>query len=1042
VPAAAAVPSIDTSEDRTADMDRPKRCHRTASSVIGWFALASIWIVAARASGDDAKKNVTGPLAPEEAAAALDVFPGLEVQLFAHEPMVVNPTDMDIDARGRIWVTEGVNYRQWKGLKPEGDRIVILEDNDGDGRAERLKVFYQDPSVNAALGICVLGKHVIVSCSPRVFVFTDEDGDDRPDQKRVLFDGISGVQHDHGVHAFVFGPDGKLYFNMGNDGKELRTPSGDPVIDLAGNAVKANGKPYRQGMVFRSNFDGSAVETLGHNFRNNYEVAVDSFGTLWQSDNDDDGNRGVRINYVLEFGNFGYTDEATGAGWSAKRTNLEGDVPIRHWHQNDPGVVPNLLQTGAGSPTGICVYEGELLPEVFRGQVLHCDAGPNVVRAYPVKPNGAGYKATTVDLVKGRDSWFRPADVCVAPDGAVFIADWYDAGVGGHAMADNRLEAVRGRIYRVAPPGHKPRVPALDLESPRGAVEALKSPSLAVRYLAWQRLHELGGAAEAALSPLWKDGTPRLRARALQLLARVKGREAHYVEEAKADRDPDIRITALRIARGIGQERGLDVLALVRRLVRDPSPLVRRECAIALRHLDSTAVPELWAELALQHDGKDRWYLEALGVGAARQEDACFAAWLERAGEAWDSPAGRDIVWRSRSKDVPLLLLSILTDPATPASERLRFLRAFDFLSGEEREKVLVDLLASEDPLLSSEALERVRDFDPEGRSEHRRLLDRLLERSKGKPALVDLVRRFKLRGRADEVFDVLRSHAADSAGAAAARVLLDQGEGERLRKAIEGEDAGLGVKVAHALGNSDDDRAVALLAPLASADERDPAVVGQAARALARTRAGARKLLELAKEGKLAESARTVAGLALSMNPSREVREEARELFPPPASGDASPLPPLRRLVEMKGSAAEGEKVYDKLCADCHQVGGRGKELGPNLSEIGTKLGRDALFLSILDPNAGVSFNYEGTVLRLKPANEVVGIVVSETAESITLKTQGGIVTQYPKGDLLQRRPLNLSIMPAGLQASMSRQDLVDLVEYLAAQRKKEVGG
>ncbi|MFM9196891.1 MAG: dehydrogenase, partial [Planctomycetia bacterium] len=113
--------------------------------------------------------------------------------------------------------------------------------------------------------------------------------------------------------------------------------------------------PYRQGMVFRCKPDGSDFEVLGHNFRNNYEVAVDSFGTLWQSDNDDDGNKGVRINWVMEYGNYGYVDELTGAGWRAPRTNLEAEVPQQHWHLNDPGVVPNLLMTGGGSPCGLCV---------------------------------------------------------------------------------------------------------------------------------------------------------------------------------------------------------------------------------------------------------------------------------------------------------------------------------------------------------------------------------------------------------------------------------------------------------------------------------------------------------------------------------------------------------------------------------------------------------------------------------------------------------------------------------------------------------------
>src|SRR6185436_10118547 len=348
---------------------------------------------------------------------------------------------------------EGANYRismhaDWGIIREGGDRIQVLEDSDGDGVADKASTFYQDPSVNAALGICVLGNKVIVSSAPNVFVLTDTDGDGKADKRELLFTDIKGFDHDHAVHAFVFGPDGKLYFNFGNAGEQLRLPSeglksiplhglidkeemkkGALVTDLAGNPVRASKppKPYGQGMVFRCDLDGSHFETLGHNFRNNYEVAVDSFGTLWQSDNDDDGNRGVRINYVMEFGNFGYTDEMTGANWGvnwkkaqAKGVKDEEKSPY-HWYQQDPGVVPNLLHTGNGSPTGITVYEGTLLPAVFRNQVIHCDAGPRVVRAYPVKNDGAGYKAETVNILNSPDSWYRPADVCVAPDGSLLI---------------------------------------------------------------------------------------------------------------------------------------------------------------------------------------------------------------------------------------------------------------------------------------------------------------------------------------------------------------------------------------------------------------------------------------------------------------------------------------------------------------------------------------------------------------------------------------------------------------------------------------------
>src|SRR5438105_10553845 len=169
-----------------------------------------------------------GPEAARASLRSFSVAEGLESSLFASEPMVHNPTDMDIDARGRVWITEGVNYRssfqKWGVLQPEGDRIVILEDTNRDGVADKETVFYQDPSVNTALGICVLGNKVIVSDSPHVFVLTDTDGDGKADKRELLFTGIGGKDHDHGVHAFVFGPDGKLYFNMGNAGKQRCNP--------------------------------------------------------------------------------------------------------------------------------------------------------------------------------------------------------------------------------------------------------------------------------------------------------------------------------------------------------------------------------------------------------------------------------------------------------------------------------------------------------------------------------------------------------------------------------------------------------------------------------------------------------------------------------------------------------------------------------------------------------------------------------------------------------------------------------------------------
>lgn len=671
--------------------------------------LASAVVALSLVAHGDATRS--GPGNAKAQLAQMKVADGLEVGLFGLEPMVVNPADMDVDHRGRVWVTEGANYRssfqKWGVLRPDGDRIQILEDTDGDGIADKAKTFYQDLSINTALGICVLGNKVIVSSAPYIFVLTDTDGDDVADKRELLFTtDVGQADHDHAAHAFVFGPDGKLYFNCGNAGRVLRRPAqkdlplhgkltkeqiegGTLVKDASGREISDKGRPYRQGMAFRCDIDGSNVEVLGHNFRNNYELAVDSFGTVWQSDNDDDGNQGVRINYVMEGGNFGYSDEMTGAGWGQKRTGWESEVPKRHWHLNDPGVVPNFVQTGAGAPTGIAVYEGDLLPAVFRGQVVHCDAGPRVVRAYPATQDGAGYAGTVTDILTSADDWFRPSDVAVGPDGALFVADWNDSGVGGHFMADQKLETMTGRIYRVAPKGNRPTVPKLDLKSAKGAVAALRSPNHETRYLAWNALHAMGGKASKELKKAWNGTEPRQRARALQLLARIKGNELKQVTEALKDTDSDIRVAGLRLAR----ELGLDLIAVAGPLVDDPSPQVRREVAIALRGSSAPAAPALWAKLAARHDGKDRWYLEALGIGADRQWDAYLGAYLAAVGDRWDTPAGRDVVWRSRSKQTPALLVKMITDKKTTEPEKQRYLRAFDFINGPEKEAALLQLL-------------------------------------------------------------------------------------------------------------------------------------------------------------------------------------------------------------------------------------------------------------------------------------------------------------------------------------------------------------
>jgi putative membrane-bound dehydrogenase-like protein len=991
---------------------------------------------------------------PAKAVSNLDVHPELKATLFASEPQITNPTNLDIDHRGRVWLCDVVNYRGNNGRRKEGDRILILEDTDGDGVADKVKTFYQGRDIDSAMGICVLGNKVIVSASPNVFVFHFDD-DDKVTKREVLFTKTGQPQHDHSAHSFVFGPDGRLYWNFGNTGGAVHDKNGKPVVDIHGNVVNDRGKPYRQGMVFRCDMDGSNFDVLGHNFRNNYEMTIDSFGTIWQSDNDDDGNQGVRINYVMEYGNFGYVDEMTGAGWQAKRTNMEKTKPLQHWHLNDPGVVPNLLQTYAGSPTGICMYEGNLLPKAFlpspsgRGAggegnaavILHCDALPSVVRAYPAKADGAGYKASIVNILDGnkKNNWFRPADVCVAPDGSLFVTDWYDPGVGGHQQRDSD----RGRIFRVAPPGVKYNVPKTKFDTIEDNIEALKNPNLATRYIAWTNLHKLGAKAEPALLKLYASKVPHERARALWLLGRIEGKGDEYVRLATADRDLDIRVVGIRLARQLN----IDVLGPKGIEANDLAIL--RECAIALRHEKSNSTPTTWATLAMFHQGKDRWYLEALGIGAEGNWDAFLGKYLNEIKDAKLQPhesGYRDIIWRSRAAMTPSLLAEIVSSNKTPSDELPRMFRAFDFQKDSDiKTAALVQLAFGDylDParraLITSEAIARLKTFDIKKNPKHAAALGKVLDDAKGTTRFVEMVGKFGVSERYPVLLELAQKQPGEQLGVDAIRVLLDRDQVKLIQDGLASKDKMLASNTAQAIASAGHDKANGLLLPIIHDDKQDLELRRQATRALARNKAGAAELIKLAQSKKLARELEVAASSVLLASSMKDIRAQAEKLFPAPTTKDKKAFPTIVELVKIKGNVANGQSVFAKAgtCAKCHQVNGEGKNVGPDLSEIGKKLSREAVYESILYPSASISHNFETYIVETKKGTTANGLLVSKTDAEISIKDAESIVRTFKMNEVESVTKSAVSLMPADLHQAISTQELTDVVEYLLTLRE-----
>ncbi|MEJ7738626.1 MAG: PVC-type heme-binding CxxCH protein [Chitinophagaceae bacterium] len=916
----------------------------------------------------------------------------LEATLWAESPMFYNPTNMDVDIKGRIWVTEAVNYRDYNNdpstflHHPKGDRIMILEDTNGDGIADTSKVFVEDRDLISPVGIAVIGNKVVVSCSPNMIVYTDDNGDDVPDKKEIFLNGFGGKDHDHSLHAVCAGPDGNWYFNAGNAGPHIVTDragwtlrSGSIYVGGSpysrgnqGNQKSDDGKVWVGGLALRIKPDGTGLKVMGHNFRNSYEIIPDSYGNLWQNDNDDQVVT-CRTTWLMEGGNAGYFSSDGTRYWHADQRPGQ-DIFNAHWHQDDPGVMPAGDRSGSGAPSGIVINESDILGEHYLGLLLSADAGRNVVFGYYPALKRSGYDlgkrsnfiSSLVEDNKGyvwndsvqnqrEEKWFRPSDVTIGTDGAIYVTDWYDPVVGGHQMKDQKGY---GRIYRISPKNKKLTAPQIDLNTVSGQLLALKSPAINVRNQGFEKLRQQGDQSVQTVKSLLADKNYYIRARAVWLLAQLgQAGEAEVVKVLNST-DPQLRATAYRALR----QSVTDILPYAARIASDSSAFVRREVAVSLSGLPFEKTKNIFIELIKSFDGEDRWYLETLGTGLQGHEPEMYAEVIKLFAE--NKPASQwnnqmtALAWRLHPVEAVKDLTARANDALLSANERQAALTALSFINDKTAADAMVNLSKSKLQDVAEQAA-------------------------------------YWLSFRQTNDWYTLLDWSKLSLNTGYERKLAQM----KVKKEI-------------------------ILDEHQSTYERRNRVQQMAADSV-----GAQLLIGLAAEKRLPELMVPFVEEKIFKNPDASIRVLAGSYFKRPGAGKVFPI---QEISNLPADVKRGKAIFTGHCSSCHKVSNEGNTIGPDLTTIGKKFDKTALLDAIINPSAAIVFGYEPWLISTKDGESLYGFLLSENKETLVIKDISGQKHVIRISKISSKIRQEKSFMPDPVDGGLTEQNLADVARYL----------
>lgn len=340
---------------------------------------------------------------------------------------------------------------------------------------------------------------------------------------------------------------------------------------------------------------------------------------------------------------------------------------------------------------------------------------------------------------------------------------------------------------------------------------------------------------------------------------------------------------------------------------------------------------------------------------------------------------------------------------------------------------------------LTMEVIKRVKDFNMATASPKvRQSVARYLATNRGSKEYYGFIERFNVVDEKDNLLQFGVSKAGTVEAANAFKTLIKLGQLELLKSTIVSAEPAKVSALLDTLSLSQSKEAAGVILHCINDTKATPEFKTAAVRSLGKSRNGENILLDAVKQQTLPGDLKLAAGEVLNASNDAKIKAAAAELLPMPKGLGDKPLPPISKLVAMKGNAGNGHTVYTKLCLACHKVNDEGLDFGPALSEIGSKLPKEALYTAIIDPNAGISFGFEGFEVKTKKDETYVGMIAGETDSELSLKVPGGVIVKTPKAEVASRTKLPASLMPPGLAATISEQEFVDLVEYLSGLKKK----